>query len=139
MADTFLDFRQEKSLIDESGKVLDLDHAIEIDGNERVLRPAARIFHQDSGRCVRMETSQPSLQVYSGRYLEGASSGAGGAHFIAHQGFCLEAQNFPNAPKLPQFPSAELRPGQRYQEHILYEFSTEWRNQLRDALYPVGR
>ena len=37
-------------------------------------------------------------------------------------GFALEAQNFPDAPNQPGFPSAVLRPGEAYAEVIEYAF-----------------
>ncbi|HLX95789.1 MAG TPA: galactose-1-epimerase, partial [Verrucomicrobiae bacterium] len=39
--------------------------------------------------------------------------------------FCLEPQNFPDAPNQPNFPSAELKPGETYKSTIIYKFSTE--------------
>jgi aldose 1-epimerase len=36
--------------------------------------------------------------------------------------FCLEPQNFPNAPNEPRFPSAVLRPGERYRARIVLRF-----------------
>jgi aldose 1-epimerase len=39
-----------------------------------------------------------------------------------HQGLALEAQNYPDAPNHPDFPSARLDPGQRYHQHIAWRF-----------------
>jgi aldose 1-epimerase len=39
-----------------------------------------------------------------------------------YDGVCLEAQNFPNAPNVPAFPSACLRPGQVYLHRTEYAF-----------------
>jgi aldose 1-epimerase len=36
---------------------------------------------------------------------------------------CLEPQDFPDAPNHPNFPSAVLRPGQRYHQSTTYQFS----------------
>ncbi|MBF0443891.1 MAG: galactose-1-epimerase, partial [Oligoflexales bacterium] len=40
----------------------------------------------------------------------------------SYHGLCLEAQNFPDAPNNPDFPSAVLRPGQTYRQTTIYKF-----------------
>ncbi len=59
-------------------------------------------------------SSQPGLQAYIGSYLS--------APFQPYQGICLEAQNWPDAPNRPEFPSATLEVNQRYQQQIVYRF-----------------
>ena len=54
------------------------------------------------------------MQVYTGEGL--------GAPFGPRSGIALEAQNFPDAPNNPDFPSATLLPGQTYRRQTIYEF-----------------
>ena len=44
--------------------------------------------------------------------------------YAQHTGFCLETQHYPDSPNKPAFPSAVLRPGQKYQTTTIYKFST---------------
>jgi len=72
---------------------------------------------------MRVVTDQPGLQLYSGNFLDGIK-GKQGVVYLRRTALCLETQNFPDAPNHPGFPSAVLRPGQRYRHTTVYEFST---------------
>ncbi len=98
------------------------DHCFMLDGESGTLRPAAEVRDPRSGRTLAVRTTQPGLQVYSGNSLNGAVKGRGGVMLRQSSGFALEAQNFPDAPNQPGFPSAVLRPGEIYAEVIEYAF-----------------
>ena len=61
-------------------------------------------------RTLRVLTDAPGLQVYTGDYLP-----------LPRGGVALEAQNFPDSPHNPHFPTIELRPGQVYARTIAWE------------------
>lgn len=46
--------------------------------------------------------------------------GKGGASYRKHGGFCLETQNYPDAPNQPGFPDPILAPGVVYQHTTRY-------------------
>ncbi len=79
------------------------------------LRNAAELFSAKSGVCLRMSTTQPGLQLYTGQHL--------GSPFVPRQGICLEAQNFPDAPNQPGFPCARLMPGETYRQSTILRLS----------------
>ncbi|MGH7989345.1 MAG: hypothetical protein ACREDS_04015 [Limisphaerales bacterium] len=39
--------------------------------------------------------------------------------------FAMEPQFFPDSPNHPNFPSAELKPGETYRNTIIYKFSVK--------------
>jgi len=41
---------------------------------------------------------------------------------VAHSGFCLETQHFPDSPNQPGFPSTVLRPGEAFKSETIYAF-----------------
>ncbi|MCD8072255.1 MAG: galactose-1-epimerase, partial [Alistipes sp.] len=84
---------------------------------------AAVLEEPTSGRRLEIRTTQPSIQVYTGNFLQGVPPGKGGAHYGNREGIALECQGFPDAPNHPGFPSTELRPGQTYCEKIIYKFT----------------
>ena len=86
---------------------------------------AARLYSPKTGRVMEIHTNQPGLQLYSGNFLDGSYSGRGGAVYEQRGALCLETQTFPNAPNRPDFPSAELRPGEKYIHKTLHKFSTQ--------------
>jgi aldose 1-epimerase len=86
---------------------------------------AARVEDPASGRVLTVYTTAPGIQFYTGNFLNGTIKGKTGQVYPFRTGFCLEPQDFPDAPNHPDFPSAELKPGEIYQSSIIYKFSTK--------------
>jgi aldose 1-epimerase len=72
------------------------------------LRVVAEAYDDQSGRRLRVETTEPGLQLYTGK---------GSA-------FALETQHFPDSPNHSSFPSTALRPGQHFKSTTVYRFMT---------------
>lgn len=91
-----------------------------------IYRPqlAATLKHPESGRGMRLFTTAPGVQLYSGNFLDGTLTGKGGAAYSRHGGMCLETQGFPDAINQPGFPSVVVRPGDTYRQVLQYEFFT---------------
>lgn len=75
-----------------------------------------------SGRELRLETTAHGLQLYTGNRLSDLC-GKGGRVAPRFGGLCLEAQGLPDAIHHEGFPSAVLRPGQRYAQTTTWAFS----------------
>lgn len=84
---------------------------------------AAEVYESTSGRVLRVYTTEPGVQFYSGNFLSGAI-GKQGLAYPRRSGFCLETEHFPDSPNKPKFPSTLLRPGGRYTQTTIYQFST---------------
>jgi aldose 1-epimerase len=100
------------------------DHCFVIDGEPGKLRPCAEVFEPGSGRTMRVFTTQPGVQFYTGNFLEGVI-GKPGSIYNKHSGFCLETQHFPDSPNQPSFPSAIFGPDRDYHEKTLFSFDIE--------------
>jgi aldose 1-epimerase len=85
---------------------------------------AVRVEEPKSGRVMEVFTTQPGVQFYTANHLEGKIKGKGGAIYGFRSAFCLETQHFPDSPNQPDFPTSELKPGQRYKERTIFKFST---------------
>ena len=86
------------------------------------LQPAAELFGPDSGRVLRVLTTQPGIQVYTGNWLNGTTHG--GRRISKYGAVALECQHFPDSPNKPDYPTTTLRPGEIFEEAIIFEFST---------------
>jgi aldose 1-epimerase len=86
---------------------------------------AARVEDPVSGRVLTVSTTAPGMQFYTGNFLDGSIKGKTGQAYQFRSAFCLEPQDFPDAPNHPDFPSAELKPGETYQNTMIYKFSTK--------------
>ena len=91
-------------------------------------KPVGRDIRADfeplSGRLVEIFTTQPGLQVYTGNWLAGCPVGKNGHVYGNNDGIALECQHFPDSPNKPEYPSTVLRPGEVYEEAIIFAFRT---------------
>ena len=94
---------------------------------EDALVLAARVYEPESGRVMKVYTTEPGVQFYSGNFLDGSLIGKSGVSYERRYGFALETQHFPNSPNEPSFPSTILRPGETYHTRTVYAFSTRSR------------
>ena len=85
------------------------------------MKAAAVLRDPDSGREMRVFTTEPGMQVYSGQGLD--LKGHGGAHYGPYAGVALETQHFPDSPHHPNFPTITLKAGDTYQSATVYAFS----------------
>jgi aldose 1-epimerase len=85
------------------------DHNFAINGGGTSLVLAARARDPRSGRVMEVRTTEPGVQLYTGR-----------------QGrFCLETQHFPDSIHHLNFPSTILRPGGKFESTTIFAFSTK--------------
>ncbi|EPH41282.1 aldose epimerase family protein [Streptomyces aurantiacus] len=78
-----------------------------------------------SGRTMRVATTEPGVQFYSGNFLDGTLTGPSGRTYRQSDGLCLETQHFPDSPNQPSFPSTVLRPGEVYRSVTVHAFSAD--------------
>ncbi len=86
------------------------------------LRPCLTVTDPASGRRMRLSTTEPGVQLYTGAHFDGP--GKRGAHYPRFAGFAAETQRFPDSPNNPQFPSARLDPGQTYRHIMRFDFAS---------------
>lgn len=85
---------------------------------------AAEAVDPGSGRVLKVFTTQPGLQFYSGNMLDGSIHGKGGKVYGFRCAYALETQHYPDSPNHSNFPSTVLKPGQTYRQTTVYEFTT---------------
>jgi len=101
------------------------DHNWVLSKTDNSLTLAASVYEPVSGRLLEVSTTERGLQFYSGNYLDGAIKGKSGQNYPRRTGFCLEAQNFPDSPNKPNFPSSVLKKGETYSQTTIYKFSAK--------------
>lgn len=103
------------------GKGYDHNWVLDRDGDG--LESVATLYAPSTGRMMEVLTTEPGLQFYSGNFLDGSLTGRDGTAYVLRSGLCLETQHFPDSPNQPEFPSTELRPGEKYSSATVYRFS----------------
>ncbi len=85
---------------------------------------AAEVYDPQTGRVMSVSTTEPGIQFYTGNFLDGTVKGKDGKTYAHRGAICLETQHYPDSPNHPDFPTTELKPGQRYHTTTIYKFST---------------
>ncbi len=101
------------------------DHNFVLNRKHSGLELAGRIHELKTGRVLKVYTTEPGVQFYTGNFLDGTVAGKHGHAYDKHAAFCVETQHFPDSPNHPNFPSTILMPGQTYYSRTVYKFSTE--------------
>ena len=119
--DTAFDFRCTQLIADQlqmDSRQLDVvagfDHFFLLYNTNGMFSAAASITSPESGLRLKMFTTQPGVQFYTGNNLSGA--------FQPRQGLCMEFQKAPDSPNNPGFPSTLLKAGEIYRQHNRLEF-----------------
>jgi aldose 1-epimerase len=99
------------------------DHNFVLDHREDKLAEAADVYEPTTGRILKVLTTEPGLQLYTGNFLDGSITGKEGRVYNRRFAFCLETQHFPDSPNHASFPSTELKPGQKFHSVTVYQFS----------------
>ena len=100
------------------------DHAWLLDEKVNTLVLAAIVEEPLSGRWMKVFTTQPAIQFYTGNFMDTSLLGKNNIRYSKYAGFCLETQHYPDAPNNPNFPSTVLHPGAIFQETTVYQFGT---------------
>ena len=123
VANSTWDFTKGKAIGKDLAAAGGYDHNFVLNGWDKSLRTAARLYEPTSGRTLEILTDQPGMQFYSGNFLDGSFRGKGGVVYNKYAGLCLEPQHFPDAPNHPNFPSTVLRRGELYRHASVYRFT----------------
>jgi aldose 1-epimerase len=83
----------------------------------------ARVTEPMTGRVLEVLSTEPGLQFYCGNFLDGSIKGKAGWVYQRRNAFCMEPQHYPDSPNHLEFPTVVLKPGQVYQNTIIYRFA----------------
>jgi aldose 1-epimerase len=124
--DSVFDFTTKRSIRSDTHPAgvdaADYDNTFVIDAGDP-LAPVAVLHDPHSGRTIEVMTTEPGIQLYTGKYIGTGRHGKGGHHYAANSALALETQHYPNSPNEPRFPSTILRPGDEFQSSTTYRFS----------------
>ena len=86
------------------------------------LSSAAELWGPVSGRHLEVLTTQPAVQVYTGNWLSGCPASPSGYAYKDYDAVAIECQHTPDAPNQPAFPNTVLRPGEVFEQAIIWAF-----------------
>lgn len=109
----------EEQLVNGSG----YDHCFVLNKDEfGDLVMAADAYSAKSGVGLRVYTTMPGVQFYTGNYLNSDVPSHEGQLLSRRQAFCLEPEFFPDSPNQSGFPNCILQPDETFQQTIIFQF-----------------
>ncbi|MFT4090979.1 MAG: aldose epimerase family protein [Asticcacaulis sp.] len=100
---------------------LGIDHNYVLRGGvTKTPRLAVTLTDEASGRGLKILTTEPGIQMYTGNFLDGKIPGKNGQVTRMGDAVAFEAQHFPDSPNQPSFPSTRLNPGQTYTQTTVH-------------------
>ncbi len=128
---TDLDFRKRTRIgdrIESVGKTAAIGYDHNFVLNERAadadMTLAAILVDPQSKRRMRVMTTEPGIQFYSGNFLKG-QTGKGGKTYAHRSALCLETQHHPDSVNHPEFPTTILKPGATFESKTSYAFDID--------------
>lgn len=100
-----------------------IDHNWVLNTQGDINKVCATLESPATGIVLDVYTNEPGIQVYCGNFLDGTLTGKKGIVYNFRTAVCLETQHYPDTPNKPEWPSAVLRPGEKYQSQCIYKFS----------------
>jgi aldose 1-epimerase len=97
-----------------------IDHCFVLNGENE----SAILSDPKSGRILKLYTTSPGLQVYTGNYLNGSFKGKNDIAFGKRAAICLECQHFPDSHNHAHFPSIVLEKDQKFESSTSFIFET---------------
>lgn len=82
------------------------------------------LLDKESGRKLEIETSEPTVVVYTGNFLKDEGKLNSGANSEKQMGICLETQDYPDAPNQKEVVINYTTPSKPYKSWTKYSFST---------------
>ena len=101
------------------------DHNWVLNAKGDVNRKAVSLKSPKTGIVLDVYTNEPGVQVYVGNFLDGSLTGKKGITYNQRASVCLETQKYPDTPNKPEWPSAVLRPGEKYMSQCIFKFSVD--------------
>ena len=101
------------------------DHNWVLNTKGDITRKCATLESPLTGIVLDVYTNEPGIQVYAGNVLDGSLTGKKGITYNQRASVCLETQKYPDTPNKPEWPSAVLRPGEKYMSQCIFKFSVD--------------
>lgn len=99
------------------------DHNWVLNAKGDINRKCATLESPKTGIVLDVYTNEPGIQMYAGNFLDGSLTGKKGITYNQRASVCLETQKYPDTPNKPEWPSAVLRPGEKYMSQCIFKFS----------------
>ncbi len=104
------------------GRIIGLNTFYIFRSEKDSVAPVCILSDEHSGRKLEVFTTYPGVQLYTGDFLTSSERNNLTSFHKPFDGLCLECQYYPDSPNHAHFPSTVLKPGELYNQSIVYKF-----------------
>lgn len=122
---TAFDFTKKKTIGRDIEKAGGYDHCFILSRSSEKLVEFASVYEPNSGRTMKISTTMPAVQLYTGNYLKAAEIGKGNVAYPKHTGMCFETQYYPDSPNHPEFPSCIFNKERSFKHTTVFSFGSK--------------
>ena len=101
------------------------DHNWVLNAKGDINSKCATLSSPKTGIVMDVYTNEPGVQFYAGNFLDGTLTGKQGRVYNQRASVCLETQKYPDTPNKSEWPTAVLRPGEKYTSQCIFKFSVD--------------
>jgi aldose 1-epimerase len=106
------------------------DHTMVLSNFDGKLRQVAKVFETESGRIMKIKTTEPAIQFNTGNGFNRSEIGGQGIAYDKFDGFAMETFHFPDSPNQAHFPSSVITPEKPLNSRTTFTFEVMGENQL---------
>ncbi|MDR0333066.1 MAG: galactose mutarotase [Dysgonamonadaceae bacterium] len=99
------------------------DHTYILNKQENELSLCAEVTSPKTGIMMKVYTTEPGVQLYTGNWMTGNFVAKEGKHYPMRSAFCLETQHYPDSINRPEYPTVILRGGEQFESKTIFEFN----------------
>lgn len=122
---TPFDFTTKKTIGQDIEKAGGYDHCFILSKHNSHIFEFAQVYDPVSGRTMKISTTLPAVQMYTGNFLDGKTIGKAGVAYPQYGGMCFETQFYPDSPNRPEFPSSLLDSTSVYKHTTIFAFGVK--------------
>ncbi len=98
------------------------EHFYVLDNEDAKLIESASIKCPDSGRSLKVMTTEPCMLLYTGKYTSDAIKREDGQQYGKFKGFCCETHRYPNGPNIANSPKSITKAGEEFKSTTVFKF-----------------
>jgi len=122
---TAFDFTKKKAIGRDIEKAGGYDHCFILARTSQKLSEFASVHEPVSGRTMKISTTLPAVQFYTGNFLKSKEIGKGNVAYPKHAGMCFETQYFPDSMNHPHFPSCIFNKEHAFKHTTIFSFGAK--------------
>ncbi len=101
------------------------DHCFILEKVPSRLTEFAYVYEPNTGRTMKISTTLPAVQIYTGNSLDGTEMGKGSVQYQKYGGICFETQYYPDSPNHLQFPSCIFSKEHPFSHTTVFSFGVK--------------